>query len=529
MRTALTAIGRAIDYSRISAVVMWAILLVTASGSWADAPHRQLVVTVKGDQVQYGYGTPPWGEIQGDVRIHLEIVGEPDSRVTIRADRTAFHSGQIEAQKGITVATPQGVLTGEYLEFNLDTGKFCLKQARSIANLNAGADEAAAVYGYAFGEEIGREHEVVYIVEGKITTCDRARPHYALQAKRIEYHPAQQRFKVKGAAVHLYDVRIPLIPSFSFRVGPGEQETTGILPVPGYSSRDKLYLPYRFQFNSPNSPWRNDLRLWVTQKRGIRVLSANEFTQGRWQTAGYFAETEDTYDDLGNALTLDRRPELTITRFATSPDQKDGWSSSLSLGNIVEESRHNSTTRQAKVREQRAAVTLRYDRHGDQRHRGQGRWYSLSGRQAFYSTGDDYHDLAFSLGGGGSLGNDLAGSLTLTQHLTGGRTPFMFDRVNIETELEPSLEAQLSRRWAVSARGWYDLDESKLRDYKLGVSRRSHCLTWSLEYRFVGERVGLRVDINGLTGSTAPYTQQSDLDRLFHQAQSELAASPEGE
>ena len=103
----------------------------------------------------------------------------------------------------------------------------------------------------------------------------------------------------------------------------------------------------------------------------------------------------------------------------------------------------------------------------------------------------------------------------------------MFDKVNIETELQPTLEARLSRRWATGARGWLDLDESKLRDYRLRLSRRSHCLTWSLEYGFVGERIGLRVDINGLTGNTAPHAQESDLDRLLQQSQPTLAAGTE--
>lgn len=537
-------------------------LLAIAIAGWGGvaatpAPQpRRLVVTISGDRVQYRDEMKA-AEIVGNVRIYLEIEGELDQRAIIRADRAAanLQSGQIEAQNGITVGTPQGVVTGEYLRFNARSGEFSLKDARSVVNVNPGAPQAEMVHGYLFGEEIAREKQLVYIIQGAITTCNRAHPHYVLRAKRIEYYPDQQRFKVKGASISLYGVKIPLVPSFSFSVSEKERETPGILPVPGYSSEDKLYLPYRFRFSSSDSPWRSDLSLRLTQGRGIRLLSANKYTKGRWQAAGYLSQTEDFYDDLGNYLTLDRRPELTFTKFAASPDQDEGWRGSVSLANIVEDrgrdTRANSTPRVAqvlnlrrgdqrgwrtpptgqgfiasgpKIREQYAALTFRYDRHTDQRRRKQGQWYGLSARQAFYSTGDNYRDLAFTAGAGGPLAPDLTGSLTLTHHITGGRTPFLSDTVNIKTELQPTLAAQLSRRWAIQGMGRYDANDGKLRDYELELRRRAHCLTWGLYYHFVGERIGIRVDINGLTGDTAPPARRSDLDRLYQKTQDELAA-----
>jgi len=526
----------------------------------AETPPRRLIVTVSGDRVQYSDEMKA-AEIVGNVRIYLQIEGEPAQRAVIRAQRAAanFQSGQIEAQKGITVGTPQGALTGEYLRLDAHTEEFCLKNARSVVNVDA-PTSAAATRAYLFGEEITGHNELVYIIQGAITTCNRAHPHYALRAKRIEYYPAQQRFKVKGASLSLYGMKIPLVPSFSFSVAEGERETPDLLPMPGYSSYDKLYLPYRFRFNSSDSPWRSDLSLRLTQRRGIRLLSTNKYTKGLWQAAGYLSQTEDIYDDLGHHLTLDRRPELTFTKSSTGPDQDNGWRGSVSLGNIVEDCGHDtrasSTPRVAQVlnlrggdqrgwrtpptgqdfidsapktREQYAALTLRYDRHTDQHRRGEGQWYGLSARQAFYSTGDNYRDLAVTAGAGGPLGKDLTGSLTLTHHITGGHTPFLMDRANIKTELEPTLQAQLSRRWAVKAMGRYDVDGGRLRDYEVELRRRAHCLTWGLYYHFVGERIGLRVDINGLTGDTAPPGQQSDLDTVFQQTQDELAAGPNNE
>ncbi len=500
-----------------------AVLLAGPIVACADAPPGRLIVTIKGDNVQYGFVDPPWGEIQGNAHIFLEVEGQPDKRAIIHADRAAFKSGQIEAQNGVTLGLPDGLLTGEYLRLDPKTGEFCLQQVRGVVNFNAGA---SAVHGYAFGEEVVRDNEIIYVVQGKITTCNREHPHYALQAKRIEYYPDQQRFKIKGGSLSLYGVKIPLIPSFSFDVAEEERETPDILPVPGYSSHDNLYLPYLFKFSLPDSPWRSELRLRVTQKRGIRLLSTNEYAKGRWQAGGYLSQTEDVYNDLGNYMTLDRRPELTFTRFATSPDQDDGWRASVNLANIVEDMKGDEHTADPRptIREQRAAVTLAYDRHNQQRHSRQGQWYGLSARQALYSTGDSYRDLALTLGAGGKVSGALTGSLSLTRHITSGHTPFLSDVVDIKTELQPALAAQLSPRWAMSATGKYDVDEGKLRDYELELQRRAHCLTWGLYYRFTGERIGVRVDINGLTGNTTPYPQQSDLDKLYQNTQQELAA-----
>ena len=428
MRPGRTAIHQVVDLSWAARIVLCAILLLRPLGTGAEGPPRRLIVRADGDRLEWGYTEPLWAEWEGNVRIYFEIEGEPDKRAAIHADRAALRSGRIEAHNGIVMDLEGGILTGEYLEVNPETGEFCLTQARSAANLTAGSADGRPVRGYAFGEEIVGNRELVYIIDGKMTTCDRPRPHYALRAKRIEYRPAQQRVKVKGAAVYLYGTKIPLIPSFSLRLAAEGREAVDVLPMPGYSSRDELYLPYRFHLSHPDSPWRSDLNLRVTQKRGLRAVYANQYTSRRWQAAGYVSQTEDVHDDVGHWLTLDRRPELTVTRFAASPDQKDGWRASLSLASIIEEQVANTTTTGAQVREQRAAASVRRDWHTDQRRQGRGLWYSLSARQALYSSGDDYHDLALSVGAGGALGSNMTGALTLTRHLTGGRTPLCLIR-----------------------------------------------------------------------------------------------------
>ena len=52
-----------------------------------------------------------------------------------------------------------------------------------------------------------------------------------------------------------------------------------------------------------------------------------------------------------------------------------------------------------------------------------------------------------------------------------------------------------------------------------------HCLTFSGYYSFIGTSVGVRIDVNGLTGGTAPPPLTGDLAKKYLEAQKELGGS----
>ena len=114
--------------------------------------------------------------------------------------------------------------------------------------------------------------------------------------------------------------------------------------------------------------------------------------------------------------------------------------------------------------------------------------------------------------------------MSLTHHITGGRTPFLYDRVETRTELQPRLDLRMSPKWSVLANGRYDAGRGRLRDYEVELRRRAHALTWALRYRFIGNSLGICIYITGLTGDTEPYEQDHPLNDLFDEMQRELEA-----
>jgi len=512
------------------AVVIFTILSLAASSACAEeaaADASRLIITVdagEGD-LQYQWDRQLLNADQG-VQIRLQVEGQPEQTVVIRAQEVAgsLKSGKLTAQKGVTVGTPQGVLTGSQLSFNAETDEFSLKEAQAGVDLSP--EQSGSLLGYAFGEEIGRRGEVVYVLRGKITTSDRRTPEYSLTARRIEYYPAANRFTIKGATVRLYGVRIPLLPHFSFRIGPEGRKIPPLIPIPRYSSRDKLVMPYRFNFSSPQADLQSNLTIKLTQSRGIRAHSQNVYTGDRWQAEGIVSQTEDYYAGLGDHLILDRRPQLQYTRFSSQPDQDRGWAGSVTLANIVEDLKEDDDEPSPRptVREQSLQLGLRYDWSSSPADAEDREWYSLAGRQSFYGTGDDYLDLALTAGASRQISKSLKGSLSLTHHITGGETPFLYDRVDTYTELLPRLHLRMSPKWSMLANGRYDVGSSKLRDYEVELRRRVHALTWALRYRFIGNSLGIGLYITGLTGDTEPYEQSHPLNDLFDEMQRELGA-----
>ncbi|MCK4325015.1 MAG: hypothetical protein KAW89_10820, partial [Armatimonadetes bacterium] len=401
------------------ALVIFIILAVAASSACAEeaAAAPRLIVTVDAGEgvLRYQWDRQLFEADQG-VQIRLQVEGRPEQTVLIRAQQVAgsLKSGKLTAQEGVTVGTPQGVLTGSQLSFSAETDEFSLKEAQAAVDLSP--EQSGSLLGYAFGEEIGRRGEVVYVLQGKITTSDRRNPEYSLTARRIEYYPAANRFKIKGAAVRLYGVRIPLVPTFSFMIGPKGREVPPLIPIPTYSSRDKLVLPYQFNFSGPQADLQSNLTIKLTQSRGIRARSENVYTGADWLAQGVATQTEDYYTELGDHLLLDRRPQLQYTKFSADPDQERGWAGSVTLANIIEDLKEDDDDPSPRptVREQGLQLGLRYDWSSSPADAEDREWYSLAGRQSFYSTGDDYRDLALTAGASRQISKDLKGSLSLT-------------------------------------------------------------------------------------------------------------------
>jgi hypothetical protein len=264
----------------------------------------------------------------------------------------------------------------------------------------------------------------------------------------------------------------------------------------------------------------------VTQKRGITFLGESQL-QTPGETLGLYASRmEDIRDKLRNHLVYDRLPELFAEKYQHSRTQHDGWHLEMSLGNFHE--RDTDVGGPPEVRRQRALVGAGYELGTDQHLAKLGSWEQLWGTQSFYSGGDHYTDVALTLGAGQQFTPRLHAALSLIHHFTAGQTPFQFDAVDIPSEVHPFVDWQATRDWRIVGEGRFDAMEGKLRDYQLAFSKRMHLLTWTFYYHFVGAVTGVRFDVNGLTGGTAPPPITSDLAKAYFQSQQDLFNPPVG-
>jgi hypothetical protein len=134
-----------------------------------------------------------------------------------------------------------------------------------------------------------------------------------------------------------------------------------------------------------------------------------------------------------------------------------------------------------------------------------GAWLALGARQSLYEGGQQLRDLSVEAGFGRRFAELTQASVWYVHHETAGDTPFQFDDIHAADELYGNLRLGLGAQWYVQADGRLDLDDSHLRELKVGLHKRIHCLTWGLNYDQTRGEFGLELNLNGLTGDTPPY------------------------
>ncbi len=515
----------------LRAVVLVLVVVLWLPAAWPE--QGQAIITFDAAAVVYDMDGQI-ADLQGNVRVYIQLPGEEQRRVVVRAksakvDLTEYSIG---ASEGVRVATEEGVLEGEAFQYNGQTDEFRLTKARSVLEFGAVAGEPQAARGYLTGKEIGQRNDVVYVIHGRITTCNRANPHYVLLADKLRYNPKAYKLEVWNGRLRIHGVTIPGYPGrMAFGLGPATYERPELAHIPRYSSRDHLYVPYSYWLlGDLDTELRSRMKVRVSQELGLRGWSTTTYQpDDKWQWDLVVSRMEDMYDDLGDVVLVDRQPELRVTRhLLPEADREQKLDAILSLGRFTEDLWEQGKPRPHRpdVTDERAMAELRFERHPQQRRLGIGHWYGTSLRGMQYGEGGDYHDLSLWVGLGGQLSGSVSGSATLTHHFTGDDTPFLFDEVDVETELQPALDVQLNRRWSLAAEARYDLDESNIRHYDITLSRRSHCLTWRLVYHKVGHSIGLVVDINGLTGGTSPPRGKAPVDELLDSMQADMEAGP---
>lgn len=483
------------------------------TGAPGDLPVR---VEIAGDSIRYSVDRRR-ATLAGNVQVYVWAPGYMDSAIVVLADRVTLEGSTITAPDGARLTLGPALLRGEDLWFDAATQQFRLARPTGTLSLAyPGADPQAPIATVYFsGAEISRVGPAARVSRAHLTTCDRDKPHYDLSCREVTYDPVTGRLAVRNVALRLYGMTIPLAPSAKVRLGGPAREPGLAPPTPGYSSSEGLYLQHSLRLTDEDDVWNAATALRLSRRQGVTGVAWAAREAGPWDVDLRVGRREEVADNVSDRLALSRTPEVTFRyHLFERDDPRAALDFSLSLGDFREDllsRRDRDDPPRPRVHERRALGALSYVANASQQRLRTGDWYGATGRMSTYSSDDTFGDLELFAGVGGRLAGTLTGHATVRHHLTRGATPFLFDDVDIKTELQAGLSWALTDRWGLDGWGRYDLEGADMMDYQVGFSYRAHCLTWGLYYRNLGSRIGLRVDLNGLTGA-APAPAQAHAD-----------------
>ncbi len=500
---------------------LWAAIGTSAAppAAGGQTTAEPVTLTLDGDKVTYS-ADKKHVILSGNVRIRVQASTYVTGEAIIEADQVEadLDRGIISVPEGATVLAGPGLLVGDSLLFDAQKNEFTINDARGyIAGpIPDGHECEHPPVLYFQGSRIQKRGRVTNLHGGRATGCPRDNPHYYLKAKRIKFDESRGALIVYGAKLRFHGVTIPLVPWAKFGFNETTQGKGYKFEMPGYSSREGFYIPGWYRLTDFSNPLNSSIWFRITSKRGITGTAWAKRSWGSWDMHARVSRKALMADDITDQLSLDRLPQVSFTKHVRPRENTDtALTLDLDFGRFREtwEDQPPNEPRRPTEEANRALIELEYVANATQQANKLGDWYGLRGSVSTYSSGPTYRDLELFAGVGDKLSSDLDAHLTLRHHFVGGSTPFMFDDVDIKTELESGATWRVSDRWGLDAWSRFDLDQADMRDYMVTASYRADCLTWSVYYRDVGNSVGFRLDLTGLTGGTRPMQKRSSLEK----------------
>ncbi|MGD9497437.1 MAG: hypothetical protein AB7Y46_14145 [Armatimonadota bacterium] len=466
-------------------------------------------VKVTAQRVEFSYDRR-YVTLSGNARLFAQVVNNPSRYVSMQAGLIEgdLEAGRFELCGDVKIATPDSALAGDAARYDTATGQYWLRRGGVMLPIEN--PEGERVWGYAYAGEIETIDDVVYVIDGRFTTCDQPEPHYALEVDRIRYRPDTMQLTAWSGALRLYGVRIPLVPRVTVGLAEQQQRCSPIYWFsPGYSGRDGLRMQADRSLRSLDLPVEGTLSLKLTQRRGLRGELEMRHAWGNFAGRLNVTYEEDVQSDLEHFATINRLPELGVVgSWEGGGRGLDRVELGLWAGRYTQQA-HPEAGPGEDITRQRLLLEARYVGNEPGRAKRAGAWWWVGGSQAFYDDGASYRWLEGGMGAALEPADWFSAWAEVSHRLPGGKTPFTFDDIDIQTELAALARVRLSPIWRLDLGGRYDFDLETLRDYSVELRRRSHCLTWTAEYNDVGESIRLGVEINGLFGNFEPPEQRS--------------------
>lgn len=477
-----------------------ALLALTLSAACGQSKPL-LTVHVTGDQVEYDQDAGTL-KVYGKVAISAatDKPGVPTASITAENVEANLRTGQIQANEGVRLLSQQMALTGEKLELNLQTDDFRLEQGAASIETPSLDYPGRVIRGFFFGDQIGQKARVLYIIEGRVTTCDRRPPHYSIGARTLTYDTATATLTVEGGRLQLYGAHLAIPGRYRTRLVAGGTSDSLRLPLPGYSSYDGLYVPLSYSFSRPQSDWQLSLNARLGTRLQLPAVLTLEDADDNSDILLKASHNEEIAWFITKRSRLNRLPEAEYTKHILPVG---GGLSRLDLGlsgGYFKEYPQDLPS----VKSARGNVRLSYISAPRERIARQGTWWGAELNQSYYGTGDRLRDVRLELGRGWDLGQGKSAALWGVHHFTHGESPFQFDRIFFKNEIDAAVTTRFAQNYGLDLFGRYDVDGNRFADYSIRATRQVHCLTWSVQYDYAYERLSFGVDLSGITGHTPP-------------------------
>lgn len=486
----------------VRVAIAFSLLLIILPASVPLAAEKPVItINVTGDTVEYDQEQRTIA-VRGNVRITAQSDRPGAPTVSLAAEQLEGNlgTGQVVAQQGVRLLSQQIALRGELVKMNFQTDDFILEKGAASAEVESEGFPGRVVRGFFFGDKISKEANIIYVINATVTTCDRKNPHYSIGARKLIYDESTRSLTIRDGRLQLYGLKLNLPGHYTTHLGAKAGGGGLPIPLPGYSSYNGLYFPLTYSFLSEDSDWSlmGNLRVGTAlQLPGSLVLQRTEPDE---VITAMVTRREDVTWDLDKRSRISRLPELRYWRgFDPGADGVARLQGSVFGGHVVER-----TPDFPRVSASRLGASLNYSSTPRQRRDHRGIWWGADLDQTLYDDGEHLRDLRLEAGYGMQLTDESRAAIWGIHHFTTGSTPFLFDDVFVEDELLAEVRTRIARNWALDLYGRYDVDDSSLRDYHIKLSRRMHCLTWSLQYERAGQTIGIGLDLNGLTGDTSP-------------------------
>lgn len=410
--------------------------------------------------------------------------------VVMTADEVQANLTQrtLDAAGKVSFSQRDRLLSGDRLHYELDARRGWLTAARGRSGRLLFS-----------GDRVDMSERKISARLGTFTTCDRPHPHYRMTASEILILD-QRRVTLKGAQLWYRNRRLLRLPEISQPIPGRGVEAQGLVPRSGYASGDGLFAGLRYVW-----PLRGDIdasvELRATTGRGIRGIGLAERRQS-WGTITLRASTKY---DIGRerissddprtgirTLLVDALPELAVL---TDRKPVSRWligQAHLSAGRYFE--------RQTRTQAWRTAVTL----FAASQQIPLARSVSVSPGLAWRGAAFGSHSQSVLVQrvtlqtGQTSRTRPRTVRLSFIRRTAHGQSPFLFDEVEIERELNADALFELSKGWRTEAVARYDLDRHNFRDVYLTVGRRVHCLDYSASWLKTRREFRVQVGLAGL-------------------------------